>query len=120
VTGTFANLAVTGIFGSTQPTVRYDANDAFLVLAPAVLASRLPPGSPTNATNVANAIDAANSGTMNYGGHLLGAELAQRFTALSHYPPNSIQGEIAPFSQPHHHHPCSLHPPQSVDYGDLI
>ncbi len=63
VTGTFANLAVTGAFGSTQPTVTYDANDAFLVLAPAALASRLPPGSPTNATNVADAIDAANSGT---------------------------------------------------------
>jgi len=64
VTGTFSSLAVKGTFGSTKPTITYDANDAFLVLAPAGLAAQLPSGSSTNVTNVANAIDAANSGTL--------------------------------------------------------
>jgi len=64
VTGTFSSLAITGFFGATQPTITYDANDAFLVLVPAVLASHLPPGSTTNVTNVVNAIDATNSGTL--------------------------------------------------------
>ena len=61
LTGTFSGLAVNGSFGSTQPTITYDANDAFLVLAPASLG--VPAGSPTNVTNVAHGIDAANSGT---------------------------------------------------------
>lgn len=63
VTGTFSSLAVAGSFGSTEPTVTYDAKDAFLVLVPASLTSHMTLGSPTNVTNVASAIDAANSGT---------------------------------------------------------
>jgi len=87
VTGTFANLAITGFFGATQPTIYYDANDAFLVLAPAVLASRLPPGSPTNVTNVANAIDAANSGA---------PPLA--FQSLFNLPPQQLQNALTQLS----------------------
>ncbi len=61
LTGTFSSLTTTGSFGSTQPTIAYDGNDAFLVLAPASLG--LPAGSPTNVTNVAHGIDAANVAT---------------------------------------------------------
>jgi uncharacterized protein with beta-barrel porin domain len=87
VTGTFSSLAVTGAFGSTQPTVTYDANDAFLVLAPAVLISQLPSGSPTNVTNVANAIDAANTGT---------PPLA--FQNLFNLPPQQLQNALTELS----------------------
>jgi len=61
VAGTFSGIATSGSFGSTHPIITYDGNDAFVVLTPALLG--LPPGSPTNVTNVAHAIDAANFGT---------------------------------------------------------
>ncbi|MGH6679146.1 MAG: autotransporter outer membrane beta-barrel domain-containing protein, partial [Bradyrhizobium sp.] len=63
LTGTFSAVDVQGSFGSTRPILTYDAGDALLVLAPAVLGSQLPAGAPINVTNVAHAIDAANSGT---------------------------------------------------------
>jgi uncharacterized protein with beta-barrel porin domain len=63
VTGMFSNLQVQGSFGSTQPTIAYASNGAFLVLAPASLGSRLPAGSSINVERVAIAIDSANVGT---------------------------------------------------------
>jgi outer membrane autotransporter protein len=62
VTGTFSSLVVSGFGAATQPTITYDANDAFLVLAPAAL--QLPSAPPTNVANVASAIEAANTGTL--------------------------------------------------------
>jgi outer membrane autotransporter protein len=59
VTGTFSSLVVSGFGAATQPTITYDANDAFLVLAPAAL--HLPSAPPTNVANVASAIEAANT-----------------------------------------------------------
>jgi uncharacterized protein with beta-barrel porin domain len=62
-TGVFSKIEIAGSFGSTQPTISYDFNGAFIVLTPAMLGSHLPSGSSTNASNVARAIDSANVGT---------------------------------------------------------
>lgn len=62
-TGSFTGFQIDGNFGSTQPTIAYDSNQIFLVLAPANLASHLPVGSSKNLENVARSIDAANVGT---------------------------------------------------------
>ena len=61
--GTFSSLAITGSFGSMMPVVTYDADDVFLTLAPASLLPHLPPGTPQNDINVANAITIANLAT---------------------------------------------------------
>jgi outer membrane autotransporter protein len=56
ISGTFSGIA--GTFSpALRPTLAYDANDVFLVLNPATLASLLPPSSPANVFNVAAAID---------------------------------------------------------------
>ena len=57
---TFNSVVVTGPLASAVKTtaVAYDANDVFLTLTQASLASVLPPGLSGNQTNVANAINA--------------------------------------------------------------
>ncbi len=85
--GTFSSLRTEGTFGSTVPTVAYDANDAFLVLAPAALNSHLPAGSRLNVRNVADAIDAANVGT---------PPLA--FQNLFNLPPQQLQNALTQLS----------------------
>jgi outer membrane autotransporter protein len=85
VAGTFSSLTVMGSFGATRPTITYDADDAYLVLAPALLP--LPPGAPTNVTNVANAIDAANTGT-----------LPLAFQSLFSLPPQQLQNALTELS----------------------
>lgn len=61
--GAFSMLAVGGSFGSMTPTLSYDADDVFLTLVPANLASHLPAGAPLNDIRLANAITAVNFGT---------------------------------------------------------
>ncbi len=85
LTGTFSSLAVNGSFGSTQATISYDGNNAFLVLAPALLA--LPAGSSTNVISVAHGIDAANFGT---------PPLA--FQSLFSLPPQQLQNALTQLS----------------------
>jgi autotransporter-associated beta strand protein len=63
IAGGFSTLAVGGSFGSMAPTLSYDANDIFLTLVPANLASHLPAGAPLNDIRLANAITAVNFGT---------------------------------------------------------
>ena len=63
IAGAFSMLAVGGSFGSMIPTLSYDANDVFLTLVPANLASHLPAGAPLNDIRLANAITAVNFGT---------------------------------------------------------
>lgn len=87
VGGGFSTLAVTGGFGSMVPAVSYDANDVFLTLGPADLASSLPPGAPRNVVAVANAITAANVGT---------PPLA--FQNLFDLPPQQLQNALAQLS----------------------
>jgi uncharacterized protein with beta-barrel porin domain len=83
--GTFSSLAVTGSFGATQPIITYDANDAFLTLVPAAL--NLPPGSSTNVTNIASAVEVANTGT-----------LPLAFQNLFSLPPPQLQNALSQLS----------------------
>jgi uncharacterized protein with beta-barrel porin domain len=85
VSGTFSSLSVTGSFGATQPIVTYDADDAYLTLVPAML--HLPTGAPTNVTNVAAAIEAANTGT-----------LPLAFQNLFNLPPQQLQNGLTQLS----------------------
>lgn len=61
--GGFSTLVTTGSFGSMTPTLSADANDVFLTLAPANLASHLPAGAPRNVISLADAITSVNFGT---------------------------------------------------------
>ena len=63
IASSFSTLTVASSFGSMTPTLGYDANDVFLMLTPADLASHLPAGAPQNAINLADAITAVNFGT---------------------------------------------------------
>jgi uncharacterized protein with beta-barrel porin domain len=83
--GTFSSLSVTGSFGSTQPVVTYDTDDVYLTLVPAML--HLPTGSPTNVTNVASAVEAANTGT-----------LPLAFQNLFNLPPQQLQNALTQLS----------------------
>ena len=83
--GAFSSLSVTGSFGATQPIVSYDTDDVYLTLVPAML--HLPTGSPTNVTNVAAAIEAANTGT-----------LPLAFQNLFNLPPQQLQNALTQLS----------------------
>jgi outer membrane autotransporter protein len=85
VTGTFSSFVASGFGASTQPTVTYDANDAFLVLAPAAL--HLPSAPPTNVANVAGAIAAANT-----------VSLPLAFDSLFNLPPQQLQSTLTELS----------------------
>jgi subtilase-type serine protease len=58
VSGTFANLAVSGDFGVTKPHIEYDANNVYLVLDPNAI-SPFVTGGTRNQRAVASAIDSA-------------------------------------------------------------
>lgn len=58
LSGTFGNLAISGNFGFTRPHIEYDANNVYLVLDLASVASALNGGTP-NQRAVAGAVDAA-------------------------------------------------------------
>ncbi|MEA2877704.1 MAG: subtilase-type serine protease [Hyphomicrobiales bacterium] len=58
VSGTFANLAVSGSFGITKPHIEYDANNVYLVLDPNEL-SPFVAGATPNQRAVAGAVDKA-------------------------------------------------------------
>ncbi len=58
VSGTFANLAITGSFGVTKPHIEYDANNVYLVLDPNAISPFLAGATP-NQRAVAGAIDTA-------------------------------------------------------------
>ena len=63
IAGGFSNLITTGSFGSMTPTLGTGANDVFLTLAPADLASHLAQGAPRNVISLADAITSVNFGT---------------------------------------------------------
>ncbi len=67
---TFASIntiGLSGITGARNPHLSYDANDVFLTLDVAAISPSLPSGSPTNASNVARAIDANGNGSSTTG-----------------------------------------------------
>ncbi len=83
--GTFSIMSATGSFGATYPIVTYDTDDAYLTLVPAML--HLPTGAPTNVTNVAAAVEAANTGT-----------LPLAFQNLFNLPPQPLQNGLTQLS----------------------
>jgi uncharacterized protein with beta-barrel porin domain len=85
VTGTFASLVASGFGAATQPTIIYDATDAFLVLAPVAL--QLPSAPPTNVVNVAAAIEAAHT-----------VSLPPAFDSLFNLPPRQLQSTLTELS----------------------
>jgi outer membrane autotransporter protein len=103
VNGTFSGVSVVGgSFGpGIIPTLSYDAHDVFLTLTQASVSSLLPPGSPTNQQNVANAINAfINSGGVLPPGfqnlfNLSPAQVAQALSQLSGE--NNVGGQQAAF-----------------------
>jgi len=58
VSGTFANLAISGSFGVTKPHIEYDANNVYLVLDPNAISPFLA-GATLNQRAVAGAVDKA-------------------------------------------------------------
>ncbi|MEA2870912.1 MAG: hypothetical protein QOH67_888, partial [Hyphomicrobiales bacterium] len=58
VSGTFANLAISGSFGITKPHIEYDANNVYLVLDPNAISPSLAGATP-NQRAVAGAVDKA-------------------------------------------------------------
>ena len=58
VSGTFANLAISGSFGVTKPHIEYDANNVYLVLDPNAISPFLVGATP-NQRAVAGAVDTA-------------------------------------------------------------